>query len=110
MNPWSCFESFPGLIAVPAVWRAGLAEHYHAFKLLCLESQPCLAQSFPCPRECGCFHRVNYNEDGTITATCACKPPTCEQLTLTLAEVTAMEVNRAELGRAICKAFGLDSK
>jgi len=41
----------------------------------------------------------------SITARCRCDPPTCPDLTLTLADITSVQLNRPKLGRAICKAF-----
>jgi hypothetical protein len=41
---------------------------------------------------------------------CERDPPTCERIQLTRADITPLELNWQKLARAICKAFGLDTK
>jgi hypothetical protein len=41
---------------------------------------------------------------------CEREPPACERIQLTRADITPLELNWQKLARAICKAFGLDTK
>src|SRR5205823_6863331 len=65
---------------------------------------------FPCPRHCGCAHRVVHHADQTIVGVCQCEPRRCDNIELSAAEITPLQLNRAKLGRAICKVLGLQSK
>src|SRR6266481_5314141 len=102
---WKILESVRGLIAVPASWRKWMGEDFEAFNILCLQPAPYIVRSFPCPIECGCWHEVFQEHggaplpsdgrgtkgEGPITATCRCDPPTCPELTLTLADITSVQ-------------------
>src|SRR6266566_2407784 len=110
MNLWSCFETLSGLSAVPAVWQARLGADFAPFRNTFLEAKPRTVLSFPCPHHCGCAHRVVTHTDGAIVGVCQCKPRTCDNLELTLAEITPLELNWPKFARAISKAFGLATK
>jgi len=43
-------------------------------------------------------------------ARCQCEPPDCAPLSLSPTEIIPLQLNWGRLGRALCKAFGLDSK
>src|SRR5436190_6078652 len=103
---WSVLESISGLVAVPATWRKYLGDDFPAFATLCLDPHPYEVESFPCPSNCGCWHRVirQQNQPGAI-AVCRCKPPDCPDLSLAPADLTVLHVNAQRLGRALCKAF-----
>jgi len=107
VNLWSCFEALSGLSAVPAVWRARLGADFAPFRNTFLEARPRTVLSFPCPRHCGCAHRVVTHTDGTIVGVCQCKPRTCDNLELTIPDITPLELNWPKFARAIAKAFGL---
>ena len=112
-SPWRSLESIPGFSALPAVWRRHLGDDFETFRAAFLQKKPTTVKSFPCPRNCGCAHCIigdtAPNSQSPITAVCRCEPSLCPPLTLTLAEVTPLHLNWAKLGRAICKAFGLDA-
>jgi hypothetical protein len=63
MSPWQFLERIPGLIAVPAAWSSEIGEKFTAFNTLCLQPDDWQVQSYPCPRECGCWHRVILRHD-----------------------------------------------
>ncbi len=107
---WQSLEAIPGLVAVAAVWRAWLAEGFAPFQAAFLQARAQPARSVPCPRECGCAHEVVRHPDGSLVAVCRCEPWSCEDLSLTLADVTLWELSWSRLGRSVCKAFGLDGR
>jgi len=111
MSPWSSLESIPGLSNFPSRWQFRLGDHFPAFKILCLQPNADQPQSYPCPRECGCWHRIIRRHDATgAVAACRCTPPNCPDLALTNDDITPLEVNRPKLGRALCRALLLNSK
>ena len=108
---WGCFEAVPGLVALEAVWQRIAGEQFEALRLLCLEPSACQVRRVPCPAGCGCNHAVIPRHDGTgAVGVCCCREARCADIPLTLQEFTPLEVSRARLGRALCKAFGLASR
>ena len=109
-SPWSCLEALPGLIALPRVWHARLGEMFERVKVLILQDNPTLAQLLPCPRGCGLAHDIVCRPDGSFVATCYGDPNRPQEIPLTVADITPLEVSRSRLGRALCQALGLDSR
>ena len=111
-SPWRSLEAIPGLSALPVVWCRHLGDDFETFRTAFLQKKSTTVRSFPCPRNCGCAHCIIGDAAPTsqfpITAICRCEPSRCAPLTLTLAEITPLQLHWAKLGRAICKAFGLD--
>src|SRR5436190_3365786 len=46
------------MLAVPATWRKYLGDDFPAFATLCLDPHAYEVESYPCPCNCGCWHRV----------------------------------------------------
>ncbi len=104
-NFWRCLEDVTGIVAVPSAWRARLGEEYNAIKTAFLRPVARMAPSVPCPRECGCAHKVIKHKDGRLVAVCRCEPWNCDDLTLTSDDVVLLELNWQKLYRAISKAL-----
>lgn len=68
------------------------------------------ARSHPCPRECGCRHRVVEDGDGRIVAVCQCEPWNCNDFRLSEADLVVYELSWGKLGRAVAKAFGCEPR
>jgi len=110
-NPWHSLEMIGGYPAFPAMWQSYAGAQYAALKTLCLRVSAYEPQSYPCPRDCGCWHRIVRNQDRTAAvATCCCKPSTCPDFPLTIEDITPLEVNPAKLGRALCQALLLHTR
>src|SRR5438309_5573052 len=112
-SPWRSLEAIPGFSALPSIWRRHLGDDFEIFRAAFLQKKATTVRSFPCPRNCGCAHCIIGDAAPTsqspITAVCRCEPSRCAPLTLTVADITPLHLNWAKLGRAICKAFGLDT-
>jgi hypothetical protein len=109
-SPWSCLETLPGLIALPCVWRARLGERFERLKALILQDNPNPAELLPCPRGCGLAHDIVCRPDGSLAATCDDDPHQPQDIPLTPADITPLEVSWSKLGRALCLVLGLDSR
>ena len=97
--------------ALPATWKQAAGDAYAALKILCLDPAPKIASVIACPRNCGCDHTLIERHDKTAAlAICHCQPPTCPDFEVSVEDATALRVNRARLGRAICRALGCPSK
>jgi hypothetical protein len=108
---WRCLEEIPGLIALPAVWRHWTSENFGPFQTLCLQVSSRLATHVSCPLNCGCNHFIIHRHDGTgAIAVCRCESEACADFPVTLADITHLEVSWTRLGRALCKALGLENK
>src|SRR6267154_1305908 len=104
----SALEQILGQNAIPAVWQRRTGDDFERFKLLCLQPAPMLVQSVPCV--IGCSFRVDHQADKSIIGICKRKPPLCRDIVLTEADIIPLQLSWSRLGRAICAAFGLDSK
>lgn len=107
---WQLLETIPGPAAVPAVWKASLGTDFFIFRDAFLRTLPTPARSYPCPRDCGCAHKIVRHKDGTIVAVCRCEPSCCDDLHLTDQDISILELNWQKLGRAISKAFGFRAR
>ena len=107
---WFCLETLPGLIALPRVWRARPGEMFERVKALILQDNPNPAQLLPCPRDCGLAHDIVCRPDGSLVATCCGDPNRPQEIPLTPADITPLEVSWSKLGRALCQALGLHSR
>jgi hypothetical protein len=108
--PWSALEAIAGPCAVTAIWREHLGDTYDAFAPAYLKPLPETVRSFPCPSECGCWHRVQPGDNGTFIGHCRCRNSTCAPLTITRLDVTPFELKRLKLARELCRALHIDSK
>src|SRR5437899_11489893 len=97
-----------GLSAVLAQWRRLMRDDFERGAAF-LQSNSKLVGWYPCDK-CACSHQVFRYDDGTICAACRCTPQHCYDIDLTIEDITAWELNRDKLSRAICKAFGLQRK
>ncbi len=109
-TPWRCLEQIPGLLAVPKIWQGLLGEHFEPFNAAFFQNWSRLASSFPCPLQTSCAYWLTHQPNGSILGVCQRDPRTCEDVTLTPAEVTPLQLNWARLGRALCKALNCESK
>jgi len=106
-NIWTALEIGTG--AIPSVWRERAGDQFDTIRSAFLQPRPEPAKSFPC-RKCGCAHNVTIYAPDDIIAVCACESWNCNDMILTAADIVVLELNWAKLGRALCKAFGLDAR
>jgi len=116
-NPWKSLEGISPPVALPMVWRRWLGSDFEPFQRAFLQKRQDIAESFPCPYNCGCWHRLPLritqpppDTKLLIPAACQCNPPHCPELRLTLEDVTPWELNWPSLASALRKAFGLNPK
>jgi hypothetical protein len=107
---WQSLEAIPVAAAVAAEWQRWTGKDFPAFKSAFLQAGDKPAASFPCPRDCGCQHRVVHHASGRIVAVCECDPGNCDDIALTHDDVVMWQINRAKFGRAVAKAFDCDAK
>jgi hypothetical protein len=108
---WRCVESLPGLVAVPAWWRAGLDGEFEAVRDAFLRVRPGQSARYvPCPVQCGCSHEVVRQDDGRIVGVCRCEEWNCDDIPLREEDVVLLELNWSRLGRAIATAFECEPK
>lgn len=107
---WSLLESIPGVVALPIVWRERLGQDFAAFKALCLQPSPRPVRWFPCPHGGGCAYEILQEPGAPLIGRCRTTPPLCADAKLSLDEITPLQLNWNRLGRALCHAFGLESK
>ena len=109
---WTALESVPGATALPTTWTHHIAKSdFDTFKALFLTSRPdALASFVPCPWSCGCLHKVVPRENGTLAGICQCNPANCGEYTVVTEERIPWDLDWPKLGRALCRAFGLDFK
>jgi hypothetical protein len=109
---WQCLEAIPGLSAVPAVWRDRFGDKFEWFRTTFLQTRSSPVKSFPCPRQCGCAHLIitGGKKPSRISARCQCEPAACAPLSLSQADILPLQLDWIRLGRALCHAFGLDSR
>lgn len=107
---WHSLESIPSLAAVEAEWQALLDDDYALFRGTFLADTGKHATSYPCPRDCGCSHKVVRHSDGSIVAVCRCVPPSCDDIKLKSDDTVILQLEIDKLGRAIRKAFGFHSR
>jgi hypothetical protein len=93
---------------VPAGWRALLGADYDAVAAAFLRPTAMQAGSYPCPRQCGCAHRVVRFPDGKIVAACECDPWNCDDLRLQPEDAVLWEVNWTRFSAGLRRAFELD--
>lgn len=104
---WSAIEAIGRMGAVPSSWHKWLGEDFPACREAFLRKLPAPATSFPCPRGCGCIHRVIRHADGTIVGVCRCDPWNCDNIPLTEEGLKVYAVDLHVLGMAVARAFGL---
>ncbi len=107
---WSALEAIPGQRAVPALWQARLGDGYEDFRDAFLQTTTALAESFPCPGECGCWHEVIRHSAEDIVAVCRCDPCRCEPLPLATHEVCLWELKWSQFAHELRNALGLEPK
>src|SRR5438552_2018110 len=92
-SPWRSLEAIPRLVAFPCTWRLHLGQDYEEFKMLCLQESALRPISYPCPLPTSCAYRILNRPDGSICGNCLHHPIMCEQIELTPADVTPLELN-----------------
>lgn len=101
MNLWRAFESVPGLVAIPEVWRRPLGDEYHRAQPF-MRATGALAESIwrggakPWP--------VVHHNDGDIVAVC---PDTHDTVKVTLSELSLTELDLKAVCVALSRALKL---
>src|SRR5947209_5653 len=106
-NLWNAFEATTG--GIPSVWRELMGTQFDIVSSAFFQALPEPCTFFPC-RKCGCSHDVTIHGPDDIVAVCSCEPWNCDELVLSAADIEILVLNWAALGRALAKAFGLDSR
>lgn len=107
---WSTLEMIPHQATVPVTWRNHLGDAFELFRDQFLRRQPTQASRYPCPRKCGCTHRVVVHDDGHIVAVCDCEGSwECDSIGLTSEDVVVLEPDTRKLCEAMRSALGLDA-
>jgi hypothetical protein len=109
LNLWRTIESVPALSAVGSEWERLMGKDFVAFGSY-LQNTGKRAESFPCPRECGCAHRVVVHSEKEMVAVCDCEPCNCDDIALVADALAVWKLNETKLGRAVARAFGCDAK
>jgi hypothetical protein len=123
-KPWQSLEEIPGLVALISPWQKHVGDRFRAFRALCLDVSPRTAHLFPCLLARECAHRIIPMPEALnqLPSTLSLKPSTiaigfcerdprhCDHLELSGEDITPLQLNWQKLGRAICKAFGLETK
>jgi len=69
-----------------------------------------VAQSYPCSEISGCVHEVVRHDENRIVAVCKGAPwNNCDDIDLTPADLVVYQLSWGKLGRAITRAFDVDS-
>ena len=104
---WSAIEEMGDRLgAVAYFWHEGLGDEFSACRAAFLRRLPAPATSYPCPRECGCMHRVVRHADGSIVGVCRCDPWNCDNIPLTEEDLQVYALDLHLLGLAVARAFG----
>jgi hypothetical protein len=96
--------------AVAATWRARLGGHAEPFAAAFLQRAAKPAGAVPCPRHCGCAHEVVQVRPGELVGVCRCDSWACEDVVLGPEDIAVWELSWSRLGRALCRALGLQVK
>src|SRR5258705_4352043 len=135
ITPWPALERNSALRAIPSVWREFMGGHFETFQAAFFHKLPEPSQGFFCER-CYCTHEVIiYGPEAharaladighgsaslrvsefqslrvSIFATCRCEDRHCPDIPLIPADLEVWALNWPKLGRALCQAFGLNSR
>lgn len=108
---WLAFDTVPGGAALPTIWKRQLETHFETFSSLFLKPRPDdLADSVPCPWNCGCLHKVVRQENGVLHGICQCQGGACGTYTVAPEERIPLELDWSKLSRIVCRAFDLQPK
>jgi hypothetical protein len=91
-SPWSALEAVRGLVNFRAGWRRLAGDQFDALRLLCLQTSSLKPESYPCPAQCGCWHRIIPRHDGTgAVGACQCDSQACPDFPLTIEDITPLD-------------------
>jgi hypothetical protein len=107
---WRALEDLRGPAGVAALWQRWVGSDFDPLRAAFLRARPQPAASVPCPRDCGCAHRIVRHAEGRLTAVCRCEPWNCDDLNVTEADLIVYELSWSKLSRAIARAFGAEVK
>ena len=107
---WQGLEEMLGPAGVPAAWQSWMGPEFGVFRSAFLQRSARPAKSVPCPRDCGCAHRVVEHPDGSLVGVCDCDPWNCDDIPLQAEDVVILQLNPAKLGGAIAKAFSCERR
>src|SRR5580765_1115112 len=110
LNPfWPTVQKMEGLCAVAAEWRDGMGSCFETCNTL-FRLFPGQAKIVPCPKNCGCRHKVVDCPGDKILAVRRFDAERCDILELKPEDLELWELDVPKLGREVCKAFGCQSK
>lgn len=101
--------SFSGC-AVTAVWREIMGAEFDTARTAFFDPMEELAQSYPCPRQCGCTHQVVEHSPTDLEAVCECEDVDCAVIPLQPEDLVRWQLNLARLGRAVTRALEIDRR
>ena len=109
---WSFLEIVGGTGAVVKTWKKRLAgDEFEPFRQVALRRLPNPATQYPCPRGCGCVHRVvRYPDNEGIEAVCQCEPWRCDNVPVMENDLVLYAPDLNAMGRAAVRAFGFHQR
>ncbi|HEV2394189.1 MAG TPA: hypothetical protein VG146_17690 [Verrucomicrobiae bacterium] len=110
LNPWHALEEIPTLSAFRHQWRKRIGGDPVPLEALCLQPSQWRPTLHLC-QSCGRNHQIilRYDGSGAIAVSTSQTSP-CPDIELTKEQITPLEVSWTRLGRALCKALGLNNK
>ena len=109
---WAFLEIAGGVGAVTQSWKKRLHDgEFEPFRQAALRRLPNPATQYPCPRGCGCAHRVvRYPDNAGVVAVCHCDPCRCDNIPITEKDLVLYAPDLATIGRSVVRAFGFHAR
>ena len=106
---WRALEGVRGQCALPVIWKQWLGDDFEHFQLAFFQSLPDQpAESYPCPRQCGCWHEVVVDENSNgVSAVCRCEESDCDDFEVTARDIIPSRLSWPKLARSLREALGL---
>jgi hypothetical protein len=110
---WTALEQVPGLNAIAATWTGLMGPAFETVRATYFRKQAEPARAWFCEK-CYCAHEVVADsaarpEVAPLVAVCRCETGRCPDITLTPGEIEIWELSWPSLGRALCRALGLEA-
>jgi len=105
---WRALEALPGLAAERLEWHRLLGDEWRVVEPLLHQTSE-LAERVWCPSPSGvdCPRRVIHHDSGRIVAVCGDEPRNCDMISLTLEDISVLELDVRRLAQALAGPFGL---
>ncbi len=103
-NLWQGLETLTGAVAVPAVWRWHVDGDFERMRGALLMPTGSMATWYPSSSVCRCKMRVVHHAADRIVGVSECGD--CDDVKLSVADVSLLALNWTKLGRALALAFG----